>query len=849
MDRVRDHRGSADTPEQGGVPAEETDAGGQVHRTTAPESRSAAPPRPPEEWLPTLAEQIAAAEAAIADGRERLLPLLRGLARRYRGPLRERLIEAGKGMVEEDRGAAEALRDVLAAIREGGRGSRGRKAAAPVRPADLPSDPLLAPTRTVRGVGPRLAERLARLGVVTLEDLALWPPRDYRDRRTETPLGALEPGRYQVTAGRVLRSRVFGPPWRRKLAATLGPPDPDDGTTELDLVWFRIYPGQLDRFAPGVRVRVAGTPRPYEDRLQIAHPEATFLDDAGNAEPAEPVVPVYPSVAGFDAKRLRKVVDAAVAAAAPAWASDPVPAALREARGLPGIHEAARRLHHPASWLGPEDGTERLVDDPAGPWRRLGYGEAFVLGAAVARARAAEASRPAAALSIGDADFARLAGRLGFEPTGAQRRAFGEVREDLGRTRPMRRLLQGDVGSGKTAVAAIAAAIAAASGRQAAILAPTEILADQHATRMARTFAAEGLRVVRLSAGLPARRRRAIEQGLALGTPQIVVGTHALLEDPVRLPRLGLVVVDEQQRFGVHQRFVLSRAKAEAAAPLPHLLVMTATPIPRTLALGLYGDLDVSRIDEMPPGRRPVATEQFGPEERDAAYARLVERVAAGERVYVVCPLVEPSEESPLASAVGVHEELSATLSPGAVALLHGRLLPEEKIAAIERFRRGDARVLVSTTVVEVGVDVPEATGVLIDGADRFGLSQLHQIRGRVGRAGGESWALLVRSTHADTAVARCRVLCETHDGFRIAEADLAMRGAGDPFGSRQSGTAALRFADPIRDAGTIAEAIADARRVTAGEIPLDEAERAALDAALTRFARSWGRPYDESAG
>jgi len=327
------------------------------------------------------------------------------------------------------------------------------------------------------------------------------------------------------------------------------------------------------------------------------------------------------------------------------------------------------------------------------------------------------------------------------------------------------------------------------------------------------------------------------------------VGTHALLEDPVLLPRLGFVVVDEQQRFGVHQRFLLARAKGEASATTPHLLVMTATPIPRTLALALYGDLDLTVLDELPPGRKPVRTECFEPERREEAYAHLAERVAGGEQAFVICPLVEPSEEVALPSATEVHAELSVRLPAAQVALLHGRLLPEEKLSAIARFRSGEARVLVSTTVVEVGVDVPAAAGVLIDGADRFGLSQLHQIRGRVGRGGQQAWCLLVRATEGPGARQRCDVLASTNDGFRIAEADLELRGAGDLFGARQSGTSSFRFADPLQDADCIAQAAADARRIVAGDVPLDEAEARRLDAAITRFERFWGRTYDEGAG
>ncbi|MBN1772835.1 MAG: ATP-dependent DNA helicase RecG, partial [Deltaproteobacteria bacterium] len=805
---------------------------------------------------------------------------------------RERLVALGssaaEGALRPERAAE--LVELAGQIRGGSRPRRpaARRAARATPPATdgPPPDPLLAPAASLQGVGPRLAERLAAQGVRTVEDLALWPPRTWRDRRRVLPLGALRVGQYAVTSGRVVAAKVGGPFWRRRVTVRLreepqtaeaaadgaaapsarqeaagptraeGPGEASGAATpavpvppELTLVWFRAYPGLAERFPVGTLVRVAGTPILYQDAPQLVHPEVLAVGDEQAAEAAEePVVPIYTRVAGFDQKRLRRVVDAALAAVGDRLV-DPVPAALCELHRLRPLAECARLLHRPAELLGPQDDPEALRAHPLGPWRRLAYGEALTLGVAVARARAAEARRPAPPLGLEDAAFERLVEGFGFVPTAAQRRAFRVVRDGLAAERPMRRLLQGDVGSGKTAVAMLGAALAAAAGRQAAILAPTEILADQHAERLGRLHAAGELRVTRLSGGLRRRERNAVLRGLALGTPQVVVGTHALLEDPVLLPRLGFVVVDEQQRFGVHQRFLLTRAKGEAAGTTPHLLVMTATPIPRTLALALYGELDLTVLDELPPGRLPVATETCGPEDRAAAYERLARRVAEGDQVFVVCPLVEPSEDVPLPAATEVHAELAGRLGAERTALLHGRLLPEEKLAALRRFRDGTARVLVSTTVVEVGVDVPAATGILVDGADRFGLSQLHQIRGRVGRAGQAAWCVLVRATAGEAARRRCEVLAATHDGFRIAEADLELRGAGDLFGARQAGASSFRFADPLHDAASIAEATADARRIVAGELPLMADEAARLEQAVARFERSWGRTYDEGAG
>ncbi|MBI5486777.1 MAG: ATP-dependent DNA helicase RecG [Deltaproteobacteria bacterium] len=812
-------------------------------------------PRARVRTLPTLPEQLEAvdrAARALGDGEtaDDLLALLRGLAVLYRGPLRERLVELGTRAAEGLPSAvAGDLTDLVGEIRKGSRSKvrgTGRAKAEAKRPAVAaePADPLTAPAGSIRGVGPRLAERLAAQGVRTVEDLALWPPRGYRDRRRVLPISGLREGQYAVTSGVVVGTKTGGPFWRRRVVVKLR-----EDTNELSLVWFRAYPGQADKFSAGAPVRVAGTPIVYEGALQMVHPEIIAIDDEDrDGASSEPIVPLYTKVAGFDQRRLRRVVGAALAAVRELF-PDPVPAALRVERGLRPLAEAAWLLHHPSELLGPHDDCDGLRDHPTGPWRRLAYGEALTLGVAVARARAEEAQRPAAALAVEDPAFAAIAGRLGFEPTGAQQRAFATLRADLKAERPMRRLLQGDVGAGKTAVAMVGAVLAATAGRQAAILAPTEILADQHADRLLGIYGPAGIRVARLSGGMRKRERHAVVHGLALGTPQIVVGTHALLEDPVVLPRLAFVVVDEQQRFGVHQRFLLARSKTEAAGTTPHLLVMTATPIPRTLALALYGELDLTVLDELPPGRKPIRTEAVEPGRRAEAYERLAARVEAGDQIFVVCPLVEPSEDVPLPSATGTHAELAARLGSGRVALLHGRLLPEEKSSAIGRFRDGSARVLVSTTVVEVGIDVPAASGVLIDGADRFGLSQLHQIRGRVGRAGQESWCLLVRATEGEAARQRCEVVASTNDGFRIAEADLELRGAGDLFGARQSGLSSFRFADPLRDAAWIAEASADARRIVSGAVPLEPDEARRLDDAVARFSRSWGRTYDEGAG
>jgi ATP-dependent DNA helicase RecG len=439
----------------------------------------------------------------------------------------------------------------------------------------------------------------------------------------------------------------------------------------------------------------------------------------------------------------------------------------------------------------------------------------------------------------------RINGALPFEPTGAQTRAIAEIASDLAGSRPMNRLLQGDVGSGKTAVAFAAACQVAAAGAQVALMAPTEILAEQHAAAIGAWCEKAGLRSTLLTASVPAGVKRSRLALIGAGEIDLIVGTHALIAESVAIPNLALAIVDEQHRFGVAQRVALRRKGAD-----PHLLVMTATPIPRSLALSVYGDLDVSVIDELPPGRSPVTTHVLdGDSGRVGAYKALLRRLEAGEQGFVVCPLVEPSEATDWRSATAVAEELRAALAPHPVGLVHGRLGSDERVAAMQRFRAGDDRVLVATTVIEVGVDVPSATVMIVEDADHFGLAQLHQLRGRIGRGGGEAnCALLCRGRISDDARRRLDVMAATTDGFKIAEEDLDIRGPGELLGARQAGLPALRFGDLRQHLELLTRARELAAEVVDRDPELELPEHAALRAALERIAGG-GDIYDAESG
>ena len=673
----------------------------------------------------------------------------------------------------------------------------GRSASAPFT-LDLES-----PLARVHGIGPKLAERLASLGLLVVRDLIQHYPRDYVDYSALRRIEALEAGETATIVATVRRSHGFTSPRNPNLSIIeLQLQDP---TGRIKVTRFlagkrfsnpSYLHGQTRQYPVGATVAVSGLVKSGPYGVSFQDPLIEVMESANaplRSRQIGRLLPVYPLTEGLTADRFRSLVEA-VLPAVRFW-PEPLPASRREARGLMARDQALVAIHRPETSEQLQQARHRLVFD-----------EFLLLQLSLMQRRAALRQRSAPVLH-GVVEREGLVGRflslLPFELTGAQKRVFSEIEQDLERPEPMARLVQGDVGSGKTVVAIAALLRAVEAGWQGALMAPTEVLAAQHYRSLCCWLPPLHVSVELLTGSTPRRSRRQILSDLSGGTLRILVGTHALLEDPVAFDRLGLVVVDEQHRFGVRQRNRLLDKGLQ-----PHLLTMTATPIPRTLALSLHGDLDVSQIDELPPGRTPIRTRVVKSSEREEAYELIREQVSQGQRTYVVLPLVEESEKVDLRSAVDVHRQLSEEVFPEfSVGLLHGRLASAEKQAVIADFAAGTTQILVSTTVVEVGVDVPEASVMVIDHADRFGLAQLHQLRGRVGRGAAASYCLLVNDSRNPLARQRLEVLVRSNDGFEIAEMDLRFRGPGQVLGTRQSGLPDLALASLADDGSVLEEA------------------------------------------
>ncbi len=642
------------------------------------------------------------------------------------------------------------------------------------------------PVQALRGIGPRWAAELAERGVRTVADLLDHLPFRYEDRRMPRPLAAARPGEPFTGVGTILDVASRRARRRRMEILTVLL---DDGTSSLPVLFFNR--GYLaDLLKPGARMVVHGVPRFGRHGVELHSPEFDLVREGEDEGRVLGWVPVYEKLGPLAPRRLRTVIREALEGLAEV--PDPVPAEALRRLGLPSRAEALRLVHLPP----PETPAGALEGRSTPGHRRLAFDEFFLLelGLAIRRGRRRMELR-ARPWRIDRDRVRELVAMLPFELTGAQRRVLGEILGDLTAPWPMNRLLMGDVGSGKTVIAALAMAIAAENGRQAALMAPTEILATQHARSVGKLLAPAGLRVELLTAGLPAAEQRAVRERLASGEARLVVGTHSLISEKVRFADLGLAVIDEQHRFGVVQRADL-RGKGES----PDVLVMSATPIPRTLAMVMYGDLDVSLLDEKPPGRQPIRTVVRTFEQRERVMEGLRKALDQGRRVYVVRPAVEESEEGTLLAAEAGLEEYRRRFPDVPVALVHGKMRPAERRANLEAFARGDVRILVATTVIEVGIDVPEASVIVVEDADRFGLAQLHQLRGRVGRGDVRSYCVLVASENASAeALARLHVLEATDDGFRVAEKDLELRGPGEMAGTAQHGMPSFRVADLVR--------------------------------------------------
>ncbi len=650
---------------------------------------------------------------------------------------------------------------------------------------------LQQPVTELKGVGEALAAKLARLRIGTLADLLFHLPLRYQDRTRITPMGTLKAGQEAVIEGEVAAASVVQGR-RRSLLVRL-----KDGSGILSLRFFHFSPAQQQQFRPGVTLRAFGEARAGATGLEIYHPEYRLLA-SGEAPVEEHLTPIYPTTEGLNQARLRALIGQALALLDrhPDDLRDWIPEALRERFGLPELRHCLHALHEPP----PEADLESLAAGQHPAIRRLALEELLAHQLSLRQVRLRIQADGAPELPSGRGLQARFVAQLPFSLTGAQRRVLDEIAADLQRPLPMLRLVQGDVGSGKTVVAALAALSAIAGDCQAAVMAPTEILAEQHFRTFRAWFEPLGIEVAWLAGKLKGKARLDTKAALLDGRAQVVVGTHALFQDDVHFQRLGLAIIDEQHRFGVHQRLAL-REKGEAAGLTPHQLVMTATPIPRTLAMSAYADLDLSVIDELPPGRTPVQTVAVPDERRPEVVARIRHACAEGRQAYWVCTLIEESEALQCQAAEATRDELTEALPELSIGLVHGRMKATEKAEVMAAFKAGELDLLVATTVIEVGVDVPNASLMIIENPERLGLSQLHQLRGRVGRGATESFCVLLYhpplSAHSRERLA---VMRETTDGFRIAEKDLELRGPGEVLGTRQTGLAQMKIADLERD-------------------------------------------------
>ena len=665
------------------------------------------------------------------------------------------------------------------------------------------------PVRYLKGVGPKTAERFEKLGIVTLADLLCHYPRRYIDFSRPYSIAEAPPDTECVVKAEVFAKpagRIL-PGGRRMERITAG-----DDISSLEITWFN-NPYATQKLELGQEYYFEGIVTGGMLRRQMVNPQVRTAAQIT----AAPFEAVYPQTEGLSSTVIAKCIRQLLPHAE--LLPDPLPEEMLKKYRLLSKADAVRAIHCPA--------TE---EEAFAARRRLIYEELLVLQLGIGRMKNRGSASTGAPMQR--LDPAPFWASLPFSPTGAQRRAVDEILTDLSGSTSMNRLLQGDVGSGKTLVAAAAIWACIRSGYQAALLAPTEILAAQHAENLNRMLAPFGMRVALLTGGMKAAARRTTLAAIRSDEADLVVGTHAILSEGVEFARLGLAVVDEQHRFGVRQRGML----AEKAAN-PHLLVMSATPIPRTLGLLIYGDLDISILDELPPGRKPVKTRCITGKKRRDLYGFLDREIGAGRQVYIVCPAIEDTPDGGLNAVKSYYEDIAKALLPDRrVGLMHGKLKPKEKAAVMDDFKAGRLDALVSTTVIEVGVDVPNATVMVIENAERYGLSALHQLRGRVGRGAAESWCFLVSDNTAESVQKRLKFLCSTSDGFAVAQFDLETRGPGDFFGSRQHGLPTLQIADLMNDTRTLHAAQAEAAALLAADPLLESPEHSLLAAQVEQM-------------
>ena len=734
---------------------------------------------------------------------------------------------------------------------------------------------LSTPVQYVKGIGPRIAEILAAKGISTVDDLLHYLPFRYEDRLNPRGIAELRAGEMATVIGEVRNSGLFRTRKMPIFQLTVG-----QGRTRLKCLWFHGAYLQ-DKFKPGQMIALYG--KVEQDRsgeLQIIQPQFEILGEAGEegsnsaekkaAESLEigRIVPIYESAGQgrLTPRWFRRIIRTALDNLTPDL-PEPIPAAVRAHLGLVSPREALWNVH----WPEPGESLEDLQSSRTPAHVRMIFDELFFVELGLELKRRQQKAQTGIAFRLDERVRAAIKKILPFHPTAAQKRVLKEIAGDMEKPCPMRRLLQGDVGSGKTIVGFEAAIIAIENGFQVALMAPTEILAQQHYFSARRILENAGYRIVLLTGSLEATRKREIRRHIAQGSAQLVIGTHALLEEKVEFANLGLVIVDEQHRFGVMQRLKLMRKSSEGddgsralpgsagsehvmsgaegtrphtATAEPDVLVMTATPIPRTLALTLYGDLDVSVLDELPPGRTPIVTKRVADERSPKVWEFVRKQVAAGHQVYVVYPVIEESEEGELKAAIKMYRELSGRVFADLkVGLLHGRLDADLKDQVMRMFQKGELQILVATTVIEVGVDVPNATVMVIEHAERFGLAQLHQLRGRIGRGAAKSYCILMTGGKVtEEGERRLDAMVRTNDGFQIAELDLELRGPGEFFGTRQAGMPDFRVANLIRDRKLLEAAKREAAAVVAG--PDSEISPAEISRALVHMRARWQHTY-----